>query len=252
MATEFIKLNGYQAQERRRETTFQSCGVTIEEIRSHLFDTIPGLREHVVQQISASLQYNYAANFAAHQKRLDNNLLRSGLEMKDTPADGNCLFASIATELNINEQGVHKFSSSSVRDAVCNFLVDNADEYMQYFEEKQQRKKKEEFQQQVNELRTPGVCKSQLMDLVLYALSGLHNRTIILYTSLAAMPIFILQSCDSSCLDAEVLPLAYNACLGHEHCTPVQAVTDTKNEITLGEYEESLLHNNEQNDQAGI
>ena len=46
MATEFIKLNGYQAQERRRETAFQSCGVTIEEIRSHLFDTIPGLREH--------------------------------------------------------------------------------------------------------------------------------------------------------------------------------------------------------------
>ena len=27
VATEFIKLNGYQAQERRRETTFQSCGV---------------------------------------------------------------------------------------------------------------------------------------------------------------------------------------------------------------------------------
>ena len=398
VATEFIKLNGYQAQERRRETTFQSCGVTIEEIRSHLFDTIPGLREHglglttirylfqpvhkgtfaaerykgitdgkvafkdnslmkqhvnghyllsriklrkemfshldkevtavscdtmnklkvgtlavsryhqirkiflqsdrpnypnhdfplpyklvpdgililqkqengkntpvipkdtsvttvnddltVAKKLSLAQSLETSANFAAHQKRLDNNLLRSGLEIKDTPADGNCLFASIATELNINEHGVHKFSSSSVRDAVCNFLVDNADEYMQYFEEKQQGKKKEEFQQEINELRAPGVWKSQLMDLVLYAVSGLYNRTIILYTSLAAMPIFILQSGGSSCLDAEVLPLAYNACLGHEHYTPVQAVTDKNNEITVGQYEESLLQNNEQNDQA--
>ena len=270
VATEFIKLNGYQAQERRRETTFQSCGVTIEEIRSHLFDTILGLREHglglttirylfqpvhkgtftaerykgiidgkvafkddslmkqhvnghyllsriklrkemfshldkevtavscdmmnklkvgtlavsryhqirkiflqsdrpnypdhdfplpyklvpdgililqkqenskntpvipkdtsvttvnddltVAKKLSLAQSLETSANFATHQKRLDNNLLRSGLEIKDTPADGNCLFESIATELNINEHGVHKFSSSSVRDAVCNFL----------------------------------------------------------------------------------------------------------------------------------
>ena len=46
IATEFIKANGFKAQERRRSTTFQSCGVTIKELRDYLLETVPGLKEH--------------------------------------------------------------------------------------------------------------------------------------------------------------------------------------------------------------
>ena len=46
VTTEFIKNDGYRAQERCRETTFQSCSVTTAEIRDHLLEKIPGLKEH--------------------------------------------------------------------------------------------------------------------------------------------------------------------------------------------------------------
>ena len=46
IATEFIKANGFKAQERRRSTTFQSCGVTIKELRGYLLEAVPGLKEH--------------------------------------------------------------------------------------------------------------------------------------------------------------------------------------------------------------
>ena len=45
-ATEFIKANGFKAQERRRETTITSCGVSVQDIRDHLLEVIPGLKEH--------------------------------------------------------------------------------------------------------------------------------------------------------------------------------------------------------------
>ena len=43
MTTEFIRANGFKAQERRRTET-GSCGVTLEQIRKHLVDNIPGLK----------------------------------------------------------------------------------------------------------------------------------------------------------------------------------------------------------------
>ena len=46
IATEYVKANGFKAQERRRETTFRSCGVTIKELRDYLLETISGLDEH--------------------------------------------------------------------------------------------------------------------------------------------------------------------------------------------------------------
>ena len=46
MGIKHRKNNGYKAQERRRESTFQSCGVTVSEIRDYLLENIPGLKEH--------------------------------------------------------------------------------------------------------------------------------------------------------------------------------------------------------------
>ena len=43
MTTEFIRANGFKAQKRRRTET-GSCGVTLEQIRKHLIDNIPGLK----------------------------------------------------------------------------------------------------------------------------------------------------------------------------------------------------------------
>ena len=46
VATEFIKRNGFKAQEKRRNDEFVSCGVTVEEVRQHLLNTVPGLKEN--------------------------------------------------------------------------------------------------------------------------------------------------------------------------------------------------------------
>ena len=46
VATEFIKASGFKAQDRRRETTIKSCGVSVNDVRDHLLKVIPGLSEH--------------------------------------------------------------------------------------------------------------------------------------------------------------------------------------------------------------
>ena len=46
VATEFIKSSGFKANERSRETTIVSCGVSVKDVRDHLLDVIPGLAEH--------------------------------------------------------------------------------------------------------------------------------------------------------------------------------------------------------------
>ena len=43
VATEFIKRNGYKAQEKQRNDDFVSCGVSVQEVREYLLKTIPGL-----------------------------------------------------------------------------------------------------------------------------------------------------------------------------------------------------------------
>ena len=46
VVTEFLKTNGFKAQERRRDDDFRSCGVSIEEIRQHLLKTVPNLADY--------------------------------------------------------------------------------------------------------------------------------------------------------------------------------------------------------------
>ena len=41
-----MKLNGYQAQDRRRDDNFRSCRVTAKDIRSHLLKSVAGLEDH--------------------------------------------------------------------------------------------------------------------------------------------------------------------------------------------------------------
>ena len=148
---------------------------------------------------------------ADHQEKLDNNLLRSDLEIKKTCADGNYLFESIAAELSKSDQAIiEKFSSLGVRKSACDFLVENI---------------------------------NQLADLVLDAVSSLYNRTIILYTSLDAMPLLIFKSDNPngpSNEQADVISTAYNACAGHEHYSSVQKLSNIEDEITVGEYEAKI------------
>ena len=46
VATEFIKRNGFKAQNKRRDDDFVSCGVSVEEVRQHLLKTVTGLAEY--------------------------------------------------------------------------------------------------------------------------------------------------------------------------------------------------------------
>ena len=45
---EFINQNGFSAQSRRRTETAYSLGVTIKQIRSHLYQKFPVLKEHKI------------------------------------------------------------------------------------------------------------------------------------------------------------------------------------------------------------
>ena len=44
VATQFIKRNGFKAQEKRQDDDFVSCGVSV--LQQHLLNTVPGLKEH--------------------------------------------------------------------------------------------------------------------------------------------------------------------------------------------------------------
>ena len=58
VATEFIKTSGFKAQEKRRESTITSCGVSLKDIRAHLIKEIPGLREDGVSETSVRYLFN--------------------------------------------------------------------------------------------------------------------------------------------------------------------------------------------------
>ena len=44
-ALDFIKLHGYAAQQKHRDSSSTSMGVTLKQIRQHLLDVVPGLRD---------------------------------------------------------------------------------------------------------------------------------------------------------------------------------------------------------------
>ena len=45
IATEFTKANGFKGQEKRKDTTITSCGVSVKDIKEHLCQAIPSLCE---------------------------------------------------------------------------------------------------------------------------------------------------------------------------------------------------------------
>ena len=45
IATEFIKANGFKAQEKQRDTTITSCGGLVKDVKEHLCPVMPGLRK---------------------------------------------------------------------------------------------------------------------------------------------------------------------------------------------------------------
>ena len=50
VATESLKINGFKAQEKRRDDDFQVYGVSIADVRPHLLENIPGLKQHRISQ----------------------------------------------------------------------------------------------------------------------------------------------------------------------------------------------------------
>ena len=50
IVTDYIKRNGYKAQEKRRNENFESCGVTLADVRTHILETVPGLKEHGISK----------------------------------------------------------------------------------------------------------------------------------------------------------------------------------------------------------
>ena len=51
-ATEFIKASGFKAQEKRRDTSITSCGVSVQDVRDHLIKGLPGLKDQGISETS--------------------------------------------------------------------------------------------------------------------------------------------------------------------------------------------------------
>ena len=60
-AADFVKQQGFAAQSRRRSETGTSSGVSVAQIREHLLDTVPGLREHGIS-LSTTRRLFHAPN----------------------------------------------------------------------------------------------------------------------------------------------------------------------------------------------
>ena len=58
VATEFIKTSGFKAQEKRRESTITSCGVSLKNITEHFIKEIPGLSEHGTSEMNVRYLFN--------------------------------------------------------------------------------------------------------------------------------------------------------------------------------------------------
>ena len=58
IATEFIKASGFKAQEKRRESTITSCGVSLKNITEHFIKEIPGLSEHGTSEMNVRYLFN--------------------------------------------------------------------------------------------------------------------------------------------------------------------------------------------------
>ena len=82
-ATEFIKRNGYKASEKRRDDDIISCGVSVEEVRDHLLENIPGLAEHGLS--STTCRYL----FKAVNKSLNTSKRYKGVVQCRVPAKDN-------------------------------------------------------------------------------------------------------------------------------------------------------------------
>ena len=75
IATDFIKSNGFSAQNRRRTDTGYSSGTTIVQIKNHLVDNIPGLKEHGISESTVrrlfqapNKAHNSATRYKSHVK----------------------------------------------------------------------------------------------------------------------------------------------------------------------------------------
>ena len=66
-ATEFIKARGFNAQEKRRDISITSCGVSIQDVRDHLIKVVPGLKDHGISETSVRYLFKQVRNgtFAA-------------------------------------------------------------------------------------------------------------------------------------------------------------------------------------------
>ena len=58
VATEFIKQNGYKAQEKRGDDSFISCGVSLQSVRQHILENIPGLADYGICKTTVQYFFN--------------------------------------------------------------------------------------------------------------------------------------------------------------------------------------------------
>ena len=104
--------------------------------------------------------------------------------------------------------------------------------------------KEKEFVREIRELRNSGTWNNQLSDIVLPVIGTLHNCIIVVYTSFERCPVITFAPSKVTMYNKAELPvlfLGYNGCLGHEHYSQLEPIKEKSDLITVGEYEEREL-----------
>ena len=82
VVTEYVKRNGYKAQEKRRNDDFESCGVTVSDVRRHILEIIPGLKEHGISDSTVRYLFSPVHKGRKSSKRYK-SLVKCGVPKKD-------------------------------------------------------------------------------------------------------------------------------------------------------------------------
>ena len=82
IVSEYIKRNGYKAQERRRTNDFESCGVSVSDVRRHILDTVPGLKQYGISLSTVRYLFNPVNRWRKHSSRYK-SLVKCSVPKKD-------------------------------------------------------------------------------------------------------------------------------------------------------------------------
>ena len=151
-----------------------------------------------------------------HHKRLDTLLKGNRLKRKTVPADGDCFFNSVMTQLG---EFVPPITTDGLRNQVANPLMHAREHYLKFMENSTVNTDEEEFAEQVDSLRHSGNWNTCIADVTPLAIANIFRRYVRIYSSNITNPVcdVILDLHPDKPYLGPAITIAHTAIPGNEH-----------------------------------